>query len=255
MNAQVIEKLKQIEQSQNVKILHAIESGSRAWGFASQDSDFDVRFIYIRSLKQYLLLEKTTDVLEYPIDALWDIHGWDLQKALRLLHGANATLVEWLYSPIVYQSCAEMEELRTLANKTFQPRAGVYHYLHIATKHGKKYLHSEKIKAKQYFYVLRPVLSCLWILDYKTPPPVSFFDLIQSHLPSCLHPIAEALVEQKKFSSEKDTISPIAELNDFLLNQFEIIGQCVHSLPPKTKIDWKPFDDIFQKLLYDYAIL
>ncbi|HIT87258.1 MAG TPA: nucleotidyltransferase domain-containing protein, partial [Candidatus Coprocola pullicola] len=94
MNQQVIEKLKKIEQTENIRILHAIESGSRAWGFASEDSDFDVRFLYIRSSEQYLLLEKTRDVLEYPVDTVWDINGWDLQKALRLLHRCNTTLIE-----------------------------------------------------------------------------------------------------------------------------------------------------------------
>lgn len=250
MNQQVIEKLKKIEQTENIRILHAIESGSRAWGFASEDSDFDVRFLYIRSSEQYLLLEKTRDVLEYPVDTVWDINGWDLQKALRLLHCCNTTLIEWLNSPIVYQSCAEIEDIRILAKQSFQPRAGVYHYLHTAVKTWKKQLQTEQVKAKKYFYVLRPVLACLWILDYQTPPPVSFFDLTQSHLPSYLTQTVNHLVTLKQTLSEKDRISHIPQLDAFLLNQIEIISHAVQNLPPTKKISWKPFNHIFQKLLY-----
>lgn len=98
----IIQKLKEIEQNENIRILHAVESGSRAWGFPSPDSDYDVRFIYIRSPEFYLKLEKTRDVIELPINDMLDINGWDLNKALRLLHSSNPTLFEWMSSPVIY---------------------------------------------------------------------------------------------------------------------------------------------------------
>ena len=97
-------KLKEIEEKERVRIIHAVESGSRAWGFASPDSDYDVRFIYIRKPEAYMHLEKTRDVIEWQLDDTLDINGWDLQKALRLLHRSNPTLFEWNESPIVYRT-------------------------------------------------------------------------------------------------------------------------------------------------------
>lgn len=129
----IIEKLREIEQKEQVTILHAVESGSRAWGFASPDSDYDVRFIYVRPAEYYLKLEKTRDVIEWQLDERLDINGWDLQKALRLLHSSNPTLFEWNNSPIVYKTTEEWAEIRIEINNYFLARSGLYHYLNTAT--------------------------------------------------------------------------------------------------------------------------
>ncbi len=129
----IIEKLREIEQKEQVTILHAVESGSRAWGFASPDSDYDVRFIYVRPAEYYLKLEKTRDVIEWQLDERLDINGWDLQKALRLLHSSNPTLFEWNNSPIVYKTTEEWAEIRIEINNYFSARSGLYHYLNTAT--------------------------------------------------------------------------------------------------------------------------
>ena len=102
MNILVPEKLREIEKTENIRILLAVESGSRAWGFASPDSDFDVRFIYKRPKEKYLQLNKQRDVIELPVDDTWDINGWDLDKTLRLLYKSNPTLYEWINSPVCY---------------------------------------------------------------------------------------------------------------------------------------------------------
>ena len=104
MRDRILHQLQQLEKTEGITIMHAVESGSRAWGFPSPDSDYDVRFIYVRSCEAYLRLEKRRDVLELPIDEELDISGWDLDKALRLLHGSNPTLFEWCQSPIVYKT-------------------------------------------------------------------------------------------------------------------------------------------------------
>ena len=104
MRDRILHQLQQLEKTEGITILHAVESGSHAWGFPSPDSDYDVRFIYVRSCEAYLRLEKRRDVLELPIDEELDISGWDLDKALRLLHGSNPTLFEWCQSPIVYKT-------------------------------------------------------------------------------------------------------------------------------------------------------
>jgi predicted nucleotidyltransferase len=99
----ILQKLTELEQSENIKILYACESGSRAWGFASPDSDFDVRFIYARNVNHYLSIADMPDVVGLPVDEVLDIGGWDLKKALKLFLKSNGPLYEWLQSPIVYR--------------------------------------------------------------------------------------------------------------------------------------------------------
>ena len=95
----IVKRLRQIEKEENVRILYACESGSRCWGFASEDSDYDIRFVYVRRMEDYLRVFSQRDVIEMPVDDLWDLNGWDLQKALQLLHKSNSALIEWLQSP------------------------------------------------------------------------------------------------------------------------------------------------------------
>ena len=119
MEKLIYKKLQEIEQQENVKILLAVESGSRAWGFASPDSDYDVRFIYVRPKEEYLRLDKVRDVIELPIDNILDINGWDIQKTLRLLYKSNPTLFEWFSSPIVYLETAFADEFRKIMTEYF----------------------------------------------------------------------------------------------------------------------------------------
>ena len=100
----VLEALARIEEEHDVRIVFACESGSRGWGFSSPDSDYDVRFIYAHDLDWYLTVFPGRDVIELPIDDVYDVSGWDLRKALGLLRNGNATLVEWLSSPVVYRA-------------------------------------------------------------------------------------------------------------------------------------------------------
>jgi predicted nucleotidyltransferase len=116
-------KLEEIEKAENVKIILAVESGSRAWGFESKDSDYDVRFIYIRKTEDYLKLEGNRDVIEWQLDDLLDINGWDIQKALRLLYKSNPVLFEWCHSPIVYKENIEAEAFKKLAADYFSPKS------------------------------------------------------------------------------------------------------------------------------------
>ena len=165
MRKTILNKLADIEKTENVRILLAVESGSRAWGFASPDSDYDVRFIYIRHKDDYLRLEKHRDVIELPIEGKLDINGWDLDKTLRLLRASNPTLFEWVSSPIVYRETAFADEFRAVMKKYFSSKRGLSHYLSMASRNYREYLKGDTVKAKKYFYVLRPVLACRWILD------------------------------------------------------------------------------------------
>ena len=134
MEQTIVRKLREIEKNEHVRILLAVESGSRAWGFPSTDSDYDVRFIYIRQKEDYLRLEKTRDVIELPLDDVLDINGWDLQKTLRLFRKSNPTLFEWFSSPIVYMETPFAETFRTMMGNYFSTKRSLYHYIHMAEK-------------------------------------------------------------------------------------------------------------------------
>ncbi len=130
MKRKILEKLKQIETEKNVKILFAVESGSRAWGFASPDSDYDIRFIYKHEPDYYLSLWEKPDVIEFMTADDLDGSGWDIAKALKLLAKSNAPLIEWLYSPVVYfQDAAFVNQMKLLAKDCFSPIATLHHYL------------------------------------------------------------------------------------------------------------------------------
>lgn len=168
-----------------VRILYASESGSRAWGFASRDSDWDVRFLYVHPPTWYLSVADRQDVIELPIADDLDINGWELRKALRLLRKGNPVLREWLHSPIVYRAAPGVaERLRRLAGTQASPRAALHHYLHMAQRNHREYLQGPEVRLKKYLYVLRPLLACLWIECGRGQPPVELAQLVDALLPT-----------------------------------------------------------------------
>lgn len=148
---EIEQKLLEIEKKEKVKILHAVESGSRAWGFASPDSDYDVRFIYVRRKEDYLRLNESKDVIEWQLDEVLDINGWDLKKALIQFRKGNATLFEWSNSPIVYKTTEQWKKIYEEVREYFSVKAAAYHYYGTANNTYKKYLQEELIKYKKYF--------------------------------------------------------------------------------------------------------
>ncbi len=243
------QKLKEIEQSQNVRILHAVESGSRAWGFPSRDSDYDVRFFYVRPLEHYLKLESTRDVIELPINEVLDINGWDLSKTLQLLHGANPTLFEWMQSDIVYLETDFAAAFRPLLHRYFSSRKGLYHYISMAQGNYRDYLKGDMVRAKKYFYVLRPVLACRWILEKGTPPAMLFSELVASQLEADMKPIVEHLLDLKMNSPEVREIPKIKELNEYLDASIADIQERVQQIEPTENPGWEPLNALFRKLV------
>ncbi|UZO80156.1 nucleotidyltransferase domain-containing protein [Aquimarina sp. ERC-38] len=166
-----------IKKSRKVNILYACESGSRAWGFASPDSDYDVRFLYTHPLEWYVKLAEQRDTIDF-IDEDFDAVGWELRKSLRLLKKSNVPALEHLFSPIPYQENNEwIVELRDMAKDCFSPIAGMYHYLSMSKKYEAK-LTGSTIKLKSLFYALRTTIAGKWILEYKTLPPVVFSKML-----------------------------------------------------------------------------
>jgi predicted nucleotidyltransferase len=210
MREQVMAHLRAIEAQHNVTILFACESGSRGWGFASPDSDYDVRFIYVNRLPWYLTVAPGRDVIELPISGDLDINGWDLRKALGLMRESNPTLLEWLCSPIVYREEAEtMSRFRALAEQVFSNAKGWYHYTSMAKKNFREHLQADEVRYKKYLYVLRPLLAARWIRSRPGVPPMRFAELAQHTLSATADAalIAEinALLEVKMRAGEAAT--------------------------------------------------
>lgn len=249
MRKVIIEKLQQIEKQENVRILHAVESGSRAWGFESPDSDFDVRFIYVRPHDYYLKLEQTRDVLEFPINDLLDVNGWDLQKALRLLHRSNPSVFEWFKSPIVYRETAFSQEFIPLMENYFSAKSGLYHYLNMADGNYREYLRGEMVRAKKYFYVLRPLLACRWILRTNTPPPMCFTELVAADLPTYLYESVQELLRIKMEVPELKLIPRVDEINNFIEEEIPRLKEKIRSLPEERRQGYDELNALFLKYL------
>jgi predicted nucleotidyltransferase len=167
--------LSEIEREKDVYIFYACESGSRAWGFPSTDSDFDVRFLYIKPFKWYLSIDEGNDVIEMPISEQIDLSGWDIKKALKLFRKSNPPLLEWLQSGIVYiEKSSIAKKWRKLIPEFYSPIACLYHYLHMAQGNFRDYLRGDQVWTKKYFYILRPILACLWIERELGPVPIEF---------------------------------------------------------------------------------
>ena len=245
MEALIREKLREMEQQENCRILLAVESGSRAWGFASPDSDYDVRFIYVRPRAYYPRLNRERDVIEVPINPVLDIHGWDLDKALRLLYKSNPTLFEWFSSPIVYQSSPFAEQCKPLLTKYFSCKSGLWHYLHMAENNNREFLRGDLVKAKKYFYVLRPILACRWILERQTPPPMLFSELVESQLEAGLRDTVRQLLNLKMHAPEVKRIPRIAALNEYLLRSIGEIEAEIQRLPEEQPRDWEELNRLF----------
>lgn len=246
----ILNKLHQIEQEENVTILHAVESGSRAWGFPSPDSDYDVRFIYYRPLSFYLSLEKTRDVIEWQLDETLDINGWDLQKALRLLRSSNPTLFEWCQSPIVYQTTSQFEQFKQVMADYFVEKSGIRHYLSTAyNNYTTNIVKHEQIKLKKYFYVLRPILACYWILAKKTPPPMTFQLLVDECLPQSLQATVTTLLTQKMQTSETGCQPHIGSLDCYIEEQLSFLKAVASQLPPPPQKGWTELNQLFCRLI------
>lgn len=245
MNILVPKKLQEIEKEYNATILLAVESGSRAWGFASPDSDFDVRFIYKRPKNEYLKLNTDRDVIELPVDDTWDVNGWDLDKTLKLLFKSNPTLFEWINSPLCYYKTDFTDKIKPVLNEYFSVKNTVYHYLNTARNNMKIYLSGEKIHPKKYFYALRPVLACLWVLEHQTPPPVLFSELTKTMLPDNLLPSLDYLLDIKMNNPEKAEIAPVRDIDEFLSQHIEEIDKVMESLQRREYKSWDLLNEFF----------
>ncbi len=255
MKEKIIKELEKVEQDQNIKILLAVESGSRGWGFESTDSDYDVRFIYIYPPDCYLSISNKRDVIEYPINNLLDVSGWDIRKALNLFRKSNPSLFEWLRSPIIYIEKYDFaENLRKLSSEFFSPKTCLYHYLHMANGNYRNYLVKDMVRTKKYFYVLRPILACLWIEKHDTFPPMEFEKLMNDSLENGdIKSEINKLLERKRAGEEFDKQPKIEVINQYLENKLNHFTQLIKQFKKVSIPNIEILDNLFRKTLeYDW---
>jgi len=242
MRAATLAALADIEREEGVTVLFACESGSRGWGFASPDSDYDVRFVYANRLDWYLTLEPGRDVIERPISGDLDVSGWDLRKALVLLRNSNPTLTEWLRSPIVYrQHDAFAAQLTQFALDCFSPVRGYHHYVSMAKKNYREHLRGETVRYKKYLYVLRPLLAARWIRAERGMPPMRFAELAQSTLTErALIDEINALLEVKMRAGEAATSPPWKGIQAFIERELDEAER--HPVVVDKRIDTRGLD-------------
>jgi uncharacterized protein len=222
-----------IEREHGVRILLAVESGSRAWRFPSRDSDYDVRFIYLQPIENYLTVVPKRDVIERPIDATLDVSGWDLRKALQLLVRSNAVLLEWLASPVRYRDGgAAPARLWELARPTADMKALAYHYDHQARRSFDEIVAShDAVRLKTYCYALRSALALMWLRHRGEPPPMDLPSLMAGLMLSDGVSSAVAnLLAGKAEARERDTTPHVSVLDGLIGDALAVPVQEVDSM-------------------------
>ena len=219
MEAAIKQALQRIEEEQQVRIIYACEAGSRAWGIASKDSDYDVRFIYVRPKSAYLSLDVPRDVIELPISNGLDVSGWDIYKALWLLRKSNSSFFEWLFSPVIYlERSLAIQDMRDLAQSILVPRIPLlYHYSRMAESNYKKYIEDRyPVPLKKYLYALRPLTMLLYIEQHngEMPPTINFPAILASvQIANDIQERIGTLIERKQTGEELGMGKPDAILN------------------------------------------
>jgi predicted nucleotidyltransferase len=236
MKTSILAQLNQLEADRKITILYACESGSRAWGFPSPDSDYDVRILYVHPPAWYLSIDERKDTLELPISDELDISGWELRKALQIFRKSNAVIYEWLQSPIFYQEVPGFrEELLARMPAFFSGRAVIHHHLGLVHRAYTEVAEQPEIKLKKYFYILRSLLSASWVREYATVPPMEFGPLtgLLEKQPELLQTI-QSWQRQKAQSVEAAKVPRWDTLHHFIEVEMSACEALARTLPTYT---------------------
>ena len=248
---QILELLQELERENDITIIHAIESGSRAWGFPSSDSDYDIRFIYHHPQAWYISAFEKKDHIELEISDDLDAGGWDIGKMLRLMQKGNAAAFEWLYSPVVYRSNVQKTQLlKDLGAEIFNPAPVFYHYCSLAKK--KLSDTATQTNAKYFLYALRALLCAKFVadktvIDKATAPPVNFHVLVEEYLPANMQTQLNDVLTIKAQGGEKDTFEIPKELWMFANGLYQMLSS--HKVTGDKCKDLEVFDEVFRKVV------
>ena len=247
MKEKILHYLKQIQLENDVEILLACETGSRAWGFPSPDSDYDVRFIYRHQKNWYLSLNEKKDTIERMFENNeFDLSGWDLKKSLNLLWKSNPPLLERIQSPILYISDnVFLSEINELAKSTYSKIATMHHYLSMAKNIFFEIKNEESVKLKKLFYALRSATACKWIEETDEIPPIVFqYMLDRLDISTELRNTIHSLIELKATKNEDYLHHKEIEINSFIENCIMHASTIVNKLPA-AKGEIKKLDSFF----------
>lgn len=250
---EIIKEINRLEQEHEIKILYAVESGSRAWGFASTDSDWDVRFIYIHRPEWYLQIDDQKDNIEQILPNDIDLSGWEIKKALRLFRKSNPPLLEWLRSPIIYsENYNTAAQLRQLSDQYFNPVSCLHHYLHMAEGNYRTYLKDDLVRVKKYFYVLRPILACQWIEERRSMAPMEFQILVDELVKdNKLNKTINLLMDRKMKGEELNEEPKIDILNDYLAEKIDYFTNYLKTEKKEQSPNTGLLNELFRSTLKD----
>ncbi|UII25201.1 nucleotidyltransferase domain-containing protein [Fulvivirga maritima] len=248
----VIQKqLEQIEESDALKILFACETGSRAWGFPSPDSDYDVRCIYVKSMDWHLSLTNKKDSFEKFINQELDITGWEVGKVLKLMWKSNVSVLERLQSPVIYklQDIDLLSELWRLAQSCFSPVSTMYHYHNMASRYIDACFQSdEEVKLKSYFYAIRATICANWVREMNAIPPIEMNKMFEILSPELKHKIEE-LIDLKSGKSEGYFHPKDALIDEFLLLSTRKNEEVAPTLPGAVNRNMEELEDFYRKIV------
>jgi len=244
-------RLDDLEKEKSIRILFACETGSRAWGFHSPDSDYDVRFIYMHDRDWYLSLSDKKDSLEV-MDGDLDITGWDLRKCLKMLKKSNASLIERFQSPIGYREVPGFaDDFRKLIREYYSPTAVFFHHYSLATKFREELKDRKEIRLKSLFYLIRSVLSCNWIVEDKMVLPMHIEGLMQKIGTDEREKLRE-LIQLKAGVGEKYLHPHDAAIDGWMELLWEKIETSKQNLGV-CKTGFTPLNEFFLKMVNEYA--
>jgi len=220
--------LKEIQTGNNpVRILFAVENGSRAWRIESNDSDWDVRFVYVRKMEDYLKIDKTLDVITKQFEDV-DVVGFDVYKYCGLLKASNPTAIEWLRSDILYYG-EKPKELIEFADNYFNPKALFWHYKSMGKSNYLKYIKSkEGVTYKKYLYAMRGLINSRFVLKENKIPPIDFnitLEHMREDLPKHVYENLKKIIEFKKDSKEKQIVKNIVQVDNYIESELKKVEE------------------------------
>jgi len=247
----IIDKLRHIEQTYEVKIIHAIESGSRGWGFAAANADYDCRFIYVHKVERYLSVLEMDEFIEYELDETYDIKGYDLKRVLRYIMKSQATINEWLSSNVVYiKNDSVASKLARLAADFFNPIPVSYHYLSLAKKTMAEITATDEAKIKKYFYILRPIANLNFIGQYGKMPYMEYDKTLDATAPPPdVVAAIQALKVQKSTLLEHDKIPQHTFLLDYFNSEISRFESVLKEMKHKKNTDYTSLDEAFRGII------
>jgi uncharacterized protein len=250
MIPKILAELRGIEKEYGVEILYAVQAGSRAWGFSSPESDYDIRFIYRHSLEWYLSLEENKDVIEKQSSSSIELRGWDLKKALKLFKKSNPSMLEWLHTEEKFIADSYFcEKILPLQSKVFSPSACYYHYLSMSKSNYHKWHNKEVESVKLTLHLLRGILACRWIRSKKTFPPIRFENLLFHTInDSAVKEGINSILELKK-SGAAEWDGNLEHLVSFIEKEMTNLTNSKPCFQEEGRADKKVLDEVFRTLI------